>query len=187
MDTGPIENLYVLENELENISKIRLRALTQMEICLLISMHLQYENDKKAYEMKINYNSSIFAHKFKSKSEKIVNQKLIWENMLKEQKFIIVNQIIDNSKEGEQSEEEYSDFEDGQNKQIFKQFVVQITKKKVNESNCYKASRQCYWPACLKNAMREFGVGQNSAASEELIKKEQVGSRNKVTNIVGST
>ena len=85
MDTGgPIANLYVLENELENSSKTRLRALTHMETCLLISMHFQYENDKKAYEMKINYNSSIFAHKFKSKSEKIVNQKLIWENMLKE-------------------------------------------------------------------------------------------------------
>lgn len=73
MDTRQIENLYVLENELENANNMRLRALTRMEICLLISMHLQYENDKKAYEMKINYNSSIFAHKFKSKSEKIVN------------------------------------------------------------------------------------------------------------------
>ena len=76
LNSFQIPCLFVVESEIpahqpQAISRIR--KLSEMEICFLVSTHLQHQLDFQAVEMKINQNSSLYAHKFKSKNDRVVN------------------------------------------------------------------------------------------------------------------
>ena len=185
--------LYVVEQDALVGSHLRLRRLNSIEVCFLslMTLSISHEPDsedpfsQKLLELKLNYNASIFAHRFKNKNDRVVNQRQIWENQFGEYKFVIVNQIRDSdagASAGSNSDR-YSEFEDEvprKPEQVFKQFIVRVMRRKptVSDARTLHTNLFCQWPSCLQEPMQISG----NKTSCPFQPPSLVQSRNQVSN-----